>query len=39
MKIIYIYDKNLKFITGVYTEIEKKFNDNPIEHFSDWYNT
>lgn len=36
MKIIYIYDKNLKFITGIYIENERKFADNPKEHYPDW---
>ncbi|MDU1911048.1 hypothetical protein [Fusobacterium sp.] len=38
MKIIYIYDKNLKFITGIYAENKEKFLENPKEHYPDWEN-
>lgn len=38
MKTIYIYDKNLKFITGIYAENKEKFLENPKEHYPDWEN-
>lgn len=38
MKVIYIYDKNLKFITGIYAENKEKFLENPKEHYPDWEN-
>lgn len=36
MKIIYIYDKDLKFVTGIYADSEEKFESDPKGHYKNW---
>ena len=36
MKIIYIYDKDLKFVTGIYADSEEKFEIDSKGHYKNW---
>ena len=36
MKIIYIYDKDLKFVMGIYADSEEKFESDPKGHYKNW---